>query len=190
VKHKFIFRTEAKLLIVSVFASVVLLNGCSNVRDVLGQNKKSPDEFAVLARAPLSVPPNFTLRVPKPGTERPQEPSSQNGGRALIFETNKSVKDVDSGAYGNKIRNLLGTRSSIPNIREVLNKETKDLIFKDKQFLDKLLYWKKPSNGDVLVDAAAEKKRLKDNASQGKPVTEGKTPVIKRKTKGLLNKLF
>ena len=59
-KHNFIFRTEAKLLIVSVFASVVLLNGCSNVRDVLGQNKKSPDEFAVLARAPLRVPPNFT----------------------------------------------------------------------------------------------------------------------------------
>jgi len=40
------------------------------------------------------------------------------------------------------------------------------------------------------VDAAAEAKRLKNNVEQGKPVTEGKTPIIKRKKSGLLNKLF
>ena len=189
-KQKFIFIKKTSLFILSTVVCVSLLNGCSNVREVLGKNKKSPDEFAVLARAPLSVPPDFTLRVPKPGAERPQEPSSRSGGRELIFKTNNGVKNANKRSNSTNMRSLLRTDSSIANIREVLNRETRDLIFKDKQFLDKLLSWKNPSNSDVLVDAAAEAKRLKDNASQGKPVTEGKTPVINRKTNGLLNKLF
>lgn len=40
---------------------------CSNVRDDLGLAKKAPDEFAVVRNAPLSLPPNFNLRPPKPG---------------------------------------------------------------------------------------------------------------------------
>jgi hypothetical protein len=190
VQHKFIFIKKPSLFLLSAVVSVSLLNGCSNVREVLGKNKKSPDEFSVLARAPLSVPPNFTLRVPKPGAERPQEPSSRSGGRELIFKTSDGVENAKNGSNATNMRSLLGIDSSIPNIREVLNKETRNIIFKDRQFLDKLLSWKNPSNSDVLVDAAAEAKRIKDNASQGKPVTEGKTPVINRKPNGFLNKLF
>ena len=44
-----------------------LVSGCAEVRDAAGLAKKSPDEFQVMARPPLSLPPNFTLTPPTPG---------------------------------------------------------------------------------------------------------------------------
>ena len=111
-------------------------------------------------------------------------------GRDLIFKKSNSERGNDSKSNSSSIRGLLGTNKANPKIREIINAETKNMVFEDKLFLDKLLSWEKPSDDGVLVDAAAEAKRLKNNVEQGKPVTEGKTPVIKRKKSGLLNKLF
>tara|TARA_E500000331_G_scaffold37134_1_gene30959 strand:+ start:106 stop:678 length:573 start_codon:yes stop_codon:yes gene_type:complete len=190
VAHHLLFNARLTISILIVLMMGALLSGCSNVRDALGQNKKSPDEFAILARAPLSMPPNFSLRAPNKGMERPQEPSSRNMGRDLIFKKSNSERGNDSKSNSSSIRGLLGTNKANPKIREIINAETKNMAFEDKPFLDKLLSWKKPSEDGVLVDAAAEAKRLKNNVEQGKPVTEGKTPIIKRKKSGLLNKLF
>ena len=188
--HHLLFSAKMTFGILIVLMTGSLLSGCSNVRDALGQNKKSPDEFAVLARAPLSVPPNFSLRAPNNGMERPQEPSSRNRGRDLIFKKSNAGRESESRSGSSSLRSLLGTNNANPKIREIINVETKNVIFKDKLFIDKLLSWKKNPDDGVLVDAAAEAKRLKNNAEQGKPVTDGKTPIINRKKSGLLNKLF
>ena len=44
-------------------ASAVLLSGCGESRfgNILGFEKSAPDEFAVVKRAPLSLPPGWTL---------------------------------------------------------------------------------------------------------------------------------
>ena len=44
-----------------------LLAGCEGIRDQLGFNKKAPDEFTVVKKAPLVLPPDFSLRPPAPG---------------------------------------------------------------------------------------------------------------------------
>ena len=53
--------------------------GCSAAGKALGVSKVTPDEFRVVARAPLVVPPDYSLRPPTPGEPRPQEldPESQ-----------------------------------------------------------------------------------------------------------------
>ena len=45
------------------------LAGCGQgtVQDALGMGKRSPDEFAVVSRAPLILPPDFDLRPPGRG---------------------------------------------------------------------------------------------------------------------------
>ena len=48
------------------------VSGCESTRETFGLNKQAPDEFQVVSRAPLSLPPDFTLRVPEPGASRPQ----------------------------------------------------------------------------------------------------------------------
>ena len=142
--HHLLFNARMTIGILVVLITGLLFSGCSNVRDALGQNKKSPDEFAILARAPLSVPPNFSLRVPNKGMERPQEPSPRNMGRDLIFKKSNSERGKDTKSNSSSIRGLLGTNKANPKIREIINAETKSMAFEDKLFLDKLLSWQKP----------------------------------------------
>lgn len=60
----------------ALLLGTLALVGCSDVRDVFGTRKDPPDEFQVVARAPLALPPNFDLRPPEPGIDRPQEGST------------------------------------------------------------------------------------------------------------------
>lgn len=56
-----------------------MLAGCNG--DKLGRTfgfiRDAPDEFTVTTRAPLAMPPSFTLPPPTPGVERPQELSER-----------------------------------------------------------------------------------------------------------------
>lgn len=59
------------------------VSGCESTRETFGLNKQSPDEFAVVSRAPLSLPPDFTLRVPEPGA--PRRRPDQRPIRRVVF---------------------------------------------------------------------------------------------------------
>ena len=39
--------------------TLLVLGGCTGVKDKLGLAKQSPDEFMVMSRAPLSLPPDI-----------------------------------------------------------------------------------------------------------------------------------
>ena len=41
---------------------VLMLGACSTVKDKMGLAEQSPDEFMVMSRAPLSLPPDYTER--------------------------------------------------------------------------------------------------------------------------------
>lgn len=59
----------AGICAVGVFA----LSGCSNFKQIVGLQPTMPDEFQVESSAPLTIPPDFRLRPPKPGAARPQD---------------------------------------------------------------------------------------------------------------------
>ena len=64
---------------------MLALAACGGFREQLGLTKQSPDEFRVVSRAPLTVPPDFSLRPPEPGAPRPQEgTSAQQAERAVL----------------------------------------------------------------------------------------------------------
>lgn len=42
--------------------AVLALSACAGVKDKMGLAKQSPDEFMVMSRAPLSLPPDYTER--------------------------------------------------------------------------------------------------------------------------------
>jgi hypothetical protein len=52
------------------------------------------------------------------------------------------------------------------------------------------VFWRDPEPYGDVVDPAAEQKRLQENAALGKPVTEGETPTIVRKQRGMLEGIF
>jgi hypothetical protein len=69
-------------------ATGMLLAGCSsgggNWKQAIGIEPTSPDEFAVESRAPLTIPPDFDLRPPQPGANRPQETSMASKAQGVV----------------------------------------------------------------------------------------------------------
>ena len=78
-----IMKRQLPLLAVASF-SLILLSSCSDFRRAIGMDRVGPDEFAVEARAPLTIPPEFDLRPPQPGAPRPQEVTAAEKARKVI----------------------------------------------------------------------------------------------------------
>ncbi len=175
--------------------AVVALGGCTQTRQALGLTKQSPDEFQVVARAPLSLPPDYTLRPPQPGAPRPQEGTTRDQAETALFGTYQAggaIGDTPPGSSQGEVALLqsAGATGIDPNIRLLVDNETNQLIEQDQKFIDNLIFWRDASPYGEVVDPVAEQQRLQENAALGKPVTEGDTPIIERKQRGLLEGIF
>ena len=71
-----------------LLALPALAGGCSNTtKEALGLTKRSPDEFQVVTNAPLSMPPDYNLRPPAPGSPRPQEGTARDQAQQVVFSS-------------------------------------------------------------------------------------------------------
>ncbi|RMF11755.1 MAG: DUF3035 domain-containing protein [Alphaproteobacteria bacterium] len=59
-----LWRGSGPLSVVVLSIASVTLAGCGGLSDALGLSKRPPDEFEVMAKRPLAVPPDFNLRPP------------------------------------------------------------------------------------------------------------------------------
>jgi DUF3035 family protein len=179
--------------------------GCSSLKETLGLTKQSPDEFKVVSRAPLSMPPDYNLKPPAPGSPRPQEGTPRDQAAASVFQYSNgsggiapdAIPPVGEGesesAQSSGESALLqsaGAAGVDPNIRELVDTETAEDEANSKTLADTLTFWREPEPYGEVVDPAAEQKRLQENSALGQPVTEGETPTIVRKKKGLLEGIF
>src|SRR5271170_5688822 len=73
----------SQALAVGGIALLLGLSGCgSDLSRTFGFTRDAPDEFSVTTRAPLSMPPDYTLRPPRPGATRPQEMTATRAAEA------------------------------------------------------------------------------------------------------------
>jgi hypothetical protein len=83
--------TSKSLLLLG--AAALLVTGCSSLRG----GKKSPDEFAVIKEAPLVMPPDFSMRPPRPGAPRPTELGAQGQALEALFGPGAGVPQRSAG---------------------------------------------------------------------------------------------
>lgn len=174
--------------------AAIALSGCTDARRALGFEKAPPDEFQVVERAPLSMPPEFSLRPPAPGAVRPQEGSVRDQARAtLAGRTTATPISAQGRSQGDlALLKKAGAEQIQPDIRMVVNKETQNIAEADKSFTDKLVFWRKPEGvgaGEQL-DAGKEAQRLRENQALGRSVGDGDSPRIARRKKGMLEGIF
>ena len=69
--HFFIGKTIMRYAVVLTSFSLIALAACDSntVKDTLGLERTAPDEYRVVSRPPLSVPPDFTMRPPTTATD-------------------------------------------------------------------------------------------------------------------------
>ena len=174
-------RPSRLLLLAALAGSTLTLSGCGTLRQ-LGGAKTTPDEFRVVTKAPLVIPPEYALRPPAPGEPRPQELAPESAARnALLGARQNVVRSTGENLLVTKA----GAERADPLIRYVVDDEFGDIAHKDKSWADRVLFWRKDqpqaaptatqTGGATAapVDAASEAQRLA-------AVTGNKPVVIRR----------
>ncbi|WP_395019456.1 DUF3035 domain-containing protein [Dongia sp.] len=181
------------------------ITGCSSTKEMLGLTKRSPDEFQVVSRAPLSMPPDYSLRPPTPGAPRPQEGTTTQQAQNIVTGYQQSggtmspdqIPPIGEGeststeSAGESAFLQSASLSGIdPNIRKTVDAETSADQDASQSFLDDLVFWRAPEPYGTVVDPVAEQKRMQENQALGQPTDTGETPIIERKKKGLFEGVF
>ncbi|HWK43391.1 MAG TPA: DUF3035 domain-containing protein [Stellaceae bacterium] len=188
----------------SLFACTVLIlagiaaTGCTDTRRALGLEKVQPDEFTVMSRAPLTIPPDFTLRPPD--SNAPHAPgaiSATEQARQTVFrapaQTDTTTDVTNNPNLSSGERALLaqaGATTVDPKIRQLVNQENSKMLESDHGFIDSLAFWQATPEPGTVVDATKEAQRLRENSALGKSVTNGDTPSIERTKRSILDGIF
>ncbi|HYZ26985.1 MAG TPA: DUF3035 domain-containing protein [Geminicoccaceae bacterium] len=185
--------------------------GQGSVQNALGMGKRSPDEFAVVSRAPLILPPDYGLRPPRPGESRPgvdtpgeqarasllgqapAAPASADQARAAPAGADQEVVsaafDQTSPVESSGERALVAQATTVPtdpDIRRKIGEENMQLAQVEQDLFTRLVKWREPASLGATIDPAAETQRLRTNRAEGKPATEGESPVITQRRQSVL----
>lgn len=140
-------------------ALALSLGGCAGLGKALGSGKNPPDEFAIATKAPLVVPPDYSLRPPRPGETRPQELTpSQRAQQVLLGDT--AATPPTNGEV--MLLQKAGALGVDRNIRAVLGAENGGRVEKDRSLANQLMFWKFV---DGKVDDTAAPLRVDDPAA-------------------------
>lgn len=160
-------KTISACAMLSLLALSACGNGDANVKEELGLKVAPPDEFSVVTRAPLSVPPDYTLRPPRPGAERPMEISVREQAKKTVFGVDDVASNQPAAAdpANSEFMSKLGAGTADPAIRSSLDSEMVALDKKDQPAAEKLLFWKEKEPRGKTIDPVEEQKRLQAEGS-------------------------
>jgi Protein of unknown function (DUF3035) len=155
-----------------------VLGGCDDFRRAIGLEKVVPDEFAVVSRAPLSLPPDFALRPPRAGAQRPQEVPPVVQARDTVFrlgddKTGTLPPAADQRSPGeSELLREAGAANAPSDIRQLVDRDATSANDMSDSFVDKLAFWRKddkPASPDVVIDPTREAERLAALKQDAKP---------------------
>jgi len=93
-------------LTLSALLAILLVSGCSQIKNITGKAKNPPDEFAVVQRPSLVVPPDFSLSPPVPGEPSPQDLASAPDTLRALFPDRENVVPQISAGEASLLRNI------------------------------------------------------------------------------------
>ncbi|VAW80878.1 hypothetical protein MNBD_GAMMA15-790 [hydrothermal vent metagenome] len=169
------FKTSVAVLAITGLG----LTSCASLGRAAGSGKSKPDEFRVLTKAPLEIPPEYNLLPPRPGEPRPQDLAASHAARIAILGGDGSASStVGEQVFIARARGDLTDNS----IRAQLDSETNRQTTKSNSFADRILFWR---GGDTYVedgtmlDADAEAERIR-RKELGDSATGGGEVVIRK----------
>lgn len=151
---------------------------CANRNNVGQLANVTPDEFLVLARAPLVVPPDYALRPPLPGEPRPQELNPEATARTALIGQRNTV--ANTGTAGERALMIKAKADQAdPKIKEVIDDEQGDLSHKPEGFANWVMFWDKskpetqtrPTSGPSTPLNAEEEARRLQNLTAGQAIS-------------------
>jgi len=158
------------------------LIGCQSIHALTSITKHSPDEFAVLAKAPLVIPPDFNLRPPQPGIASRYEEDPAVQAQKLLYPQSASIKVASLGeTYSDGEKLLLSKSNALntnPDIRRIISADA-GLEDQGPDFSRKVLFESVVANVEASMNtvAANEPAPPVENNSVQAPVAVAQTSV-------------
>jgi Protein of unknown function (DUF3035) len=163
--------------LIAVVAAATAASGCASLSRAVGATKTTPDEFRVVTQAPLTLPPDYNLRPPRPGEPRPQERDADAEARAALFG-DEIGRAASSGERS--FVNAAGAGAVDPGIRDTIDFEAQGVVRRNEGFVDNLLaFGGSGAPRAAPLNAEEEARRLEEDESIRR-ATGGGQVVIER----------
>ncbi|MFS2318636.1 DUF3035 domain-containing protein [Maricaulis sp. D1M11] len=150
-----------RLTLLALMAGATALSACSSLSQQAGNGKVTPDEFRTVTIAPLTVPPEYNLRPPRPGEPRPEEVYPDQQARTALLGASAQFQGSDGEAL--LVANA-GAGSADPFIRSIIDGESAAVVRKSGGFADRVLFWRdgesQPEVDQTALDPEAEAELL------------------------------
>lgn len=168
------------IALLAVLAAATAATGCSTVSRAVGASRAAPDEFRVVTQAPLTLPPDYNLRPPRPGEPRPQELEPSQEARAALFG-----QDVGQAATQGERALVVaaGAEAADPNIRDTVDFEGQGIVRRSEGFVNRVLAFGSSADESAPLNAEEEARRLQEQESIRR-TTGGGEVVIQRRESG------
>ena len=171
-------QANKKLLILATLMAAINIGGCQSISKAIGVEKTVPDEFRVVTKAPLVVPPEFNLRPPRPGEARPLELRADLQARNAVFGV---LTGVEASPGERNLIAQMGATNADQRIRAVIDEEAGAITHKSEGFANRIMGRPAPTTVEATpVDSEAEAERLRNEQRIINGATGGKAVTIQQ----------
>lgn len=169
------------IALVVVLAAATAASGCAGLSRAVGASRSSPDEFRVMTHAPLTLPPDYNLRPPRPGEARPGESDPAGEARTALF--GDSVGQAASQGERAFV-SAAGASTANDAIREQIDYEAQGVVRRNEGFVNRVLsFGGSGAPAAAPLDPQTEEQRLADEESIRR-ATGGGQITIRRERSG------
>ncbi|MGE3251084.1 MAG: DUF3035 domain-containing protein [Hyphomonadaceae bacterium] len=135
--------------LVAILAACGATSACGSLGRSMGMNAQAPDEFRVVTRAPLELPPDYSLRPPRPGEPRPQEAAPTEAARSALFgqDVGQNASEGERALVG-----AAGATTTDPNIRQQVDFEGGNVVYRSEEFSDRVIQQGQPGAPELTEE--------------------------------------
>ena len=143
---------RVRTLSLPILAAALALAGCTDFKRAIGMEKVIPDEFAVVSRAPLAIPPDYALRPPRVGNG-PEQANPTDQARETVFRAGDTANAQpvaaaprpNMSAGEQDLLRQAGATNTPSDIRQTVDADPTEGVPFDRALVDKLLFWSGPT---------------------------------------------
>jgi len=161
--------------VIFITAISLIMTGCSINKQSMGLGRQSPDEFMVMKRSPLTLPPEYNLVPPGSKVSISKEINPEEEAQKAILGAPIKTEEIKNEDY-DFLKSINATKVN-PKIRETVNEESENDPTQNKYLINSLMFGSKKDNS-VIVNNVKEAKRIKENKEQNLNINEGEVIVI------------
>ena len=121
------------------FSACLMLAACGDdASDAFGYGKSAPDEFTVISRPPLILPPDYNLRPPGSGTARTAIARPNEVAKILVLGKDAGTARKNTAAEDKLLENAAASQPTGDSIREVIENERTGTVSKSPDLTETL----------------------------------------------------